>query len=370
MPLDFSKIAATSTADTLINPREIFNALPSKDANYRYLRDVQAEVLNQWFARRTSSNLRLKMNTGAGKTLVGLMILKSCLNEGKGPAVYVAPTPYLVSQVTLEAKALGLTVDNDPRAPAVSRGKAILVTHIHVLLNGKSKFGVGEAQIPIGSLVLDDVHACLATAEQQFTLTVDSSHEAYQSVFDLFRADIEGQSSSSVLDLEAHEPYKFMLVPFWAWINKIKRVEKILHAHRDDDCMIFVWPLLREHLRLCRCVIGAGASEISPRCLPVEVIPSFTAAPRRVFMSATFADDSVLVTDFAATPSEIATAIAPASASDIGDRMILVPQELDPAITDEQMRDLAVDKAKKHNVVVIVPSNRRAIFWRDVAGSL
>ena len=64
--------------------------------------------------------------------------------------------------------------------------------------------------------------------------------------------------------------------------------------------------------------------------------------------------------DFAADPNDIEKAIAPASASDIGDRMILVPQELDPTITNEHIRGLAVETAAKYNVVVIVPSNRRA----------
>ena len=36
--------------------------------------------------------------TGGGKTVVGLLMLKSCLNEGVGPAVYVTPDNYLVSQ--------------------------------------------------------------------------------------------------------------------------------------------------------------------------------------------------------------------------------------------------------------------------------
>lgn len=367
MPLDFSKIAAPSTADTVVNPREIFAILPGKQPKYGYLRDVQAEVLDQWFVRRATADLRLKMNTGGGKTVVGLLILKSCLNENKSPAVYIAPTPYLATQVVQEAKALGLAVDEDPRSVAVARGKAILVTSVYVLLNGKSKFGIGEVQIPIGSLVLDDAHACLATAEEQFTLNLVASHPAYAKLFAMFRSDLEGQSSSGVLDIEQHEPYRQMLVPFWAWLDKVKQVEAILHEVRDDDKVKFVWPLVRDYLKQCRCVFGAGRVEISPRCLPVDVIPSFARADRRIFMSATFADDSVLVTHFDADPTDIAAAIAPGSASDIGDRMILVPQELDPSITDDQIKALVAAKSKLHNIVVIVPSNHRAKFWEDVA---
>jgi hypothetical protein len=367
MPLDFSKIATPSTADTVVNPREIFAILPGKQPKYGYLRDVQAEVLDQWFAKRTSVDIRLKMNTGGGKTVVGLLLLKSCLNENKGPAVYIAPSPYLASQVIQEAIALGLAVDDDPRSNAVARGKAILVTNIYVLLNGKSKFGVGEIQIPIGSLVLDDAHACLATAEEQFTLNINATHPAYARLFSLFRSDLEAQSSSGVLDVEQHEPYRQMLTPFWAWNEKLKQVEAILHEYREDDHVKFVWPLLREYLNQCRCVFGAGHVEISPRCLPVDVIPSFARATRRVFMSATFADDSVLITHFDAKPDDIATAIAPGSASDIGDRMILVPQELDPSISDDQIKSLVAAKSNSHNIVVIVPSNYRAKYWENVA---
>ena len=369
MPLDFSKINATSTADTLVKPREIFAALPSKDPKkYKYLRDVQAEVLDQWHSRRTTKDVRLKMNTGGGKTLVGLLMLKSCLNEGQGPVVYVAPTPYLASQVEKEAAALGLAFENDPRAPAVGRGKAILITHIHVLLNGKSKFGVGTEEIPIGSFVLDDAHACLSTAEQQFTLKVLASNPVYDELFQLFRPDLEAQSSMGLIELEQQDPSKLMLVPFWAWLDKVKKTEGILNTLRDERNAKFTWPLLHNHLRQCRCVFGAGQVEISPRCLPVEVIPSFVRAKRRVFMSATFADDSVLVTDFDATPADIKVAIAPTSASDIGDRMILVPQALDPTIADEDIRGFAAGWAKHLNVVVIVPSAHRAeTFWGGVA---
>lgn len=367
MAIDLSRIVSGSTPDNVVRPREIFAILPHKDPKYSYLRDVQAEVLEHWFEQRDRKDLRLKMNTGSGKTIVGLLILKSCLNERKGPAVYLAPTPYLVSQVAQEAESLGLGVDRDPLAISVARGKSILVTHIHVLLNGKSKFGVGSSKVPIGSLVLDDAHACLATAEGQFTLDLDSSHQAYKKLFELFRPDLEAQSSPTLMDVEQHEPNKHMLVPFWAWLNKIRGVEAILHGVRNDNAVKFVWPLLCTYLRQSRCVFGAGHVEISPRCLPVNMIPSFAEAKRRVFMSATFADDSVLVTNFDANPDNISTAIAPTSASDIGDRMILVPQELDASISDQAIKCLAAQKSKKYNVVVIVPSNFRADFWGDVA---
>ena len=61
-------------------------SLPSRDKQYEYPRDVQTEVWKKWFNERNNRNCIIKMNTGSGKTVVGLTILKSCLNENKGPA--------------------------------------------------------------------------------------------------------------------------------------------------------------------------------------------------------------------------------------------------------------------------------------------
>jgi hypothetical protein len=372
MDLDFSKLTGAQTSDTLIDPREIFASLPAKDHRYSYLRDVQSEVLDAWFQRRSESDLRLKMNTGGGKTLVGLLLLKSSLNEGVGPAVYIAPTPFLVNQVVAEAKKLGLSVDTDPQSLNVARGKSILVTSIKVLLNGRSQFGVAPEtpKLEIGSLVLDDAHACLGAADEQFTVILPSSSEAYKGLLGLFSQALDEQSSSRFLEVKSGEPDRFAMVPFWTWQKKIKEVEEILYTYTETDELKFTWPLVRDYLRFGRCVFGNKSVEVSLPCLPISVIPSFGQAQRRIFMSATFDDDSVLITHFDANSDAITTAIAPKNASDLGERMILVPQELDPNITDDEIRDYAEEQSKIRNVVVIVPSKYRSKFWEDVADKI
>jgi replicative superfamily II helicase len=90
--INFGLIGVGSAADTILAPRDIFNALPNKNAHkFQYPRDVQSQVWSKWFERRDKQNLIVKMNTGGGKTVVGLLILKSSLNEGKSPAVYICP---------------------------------------------------------------------------------------------------------------------------------------------------------------------------------------------------------------------------------------------------------------------------------------
>ena len=369
MRINFAALTGGALPENAVVPRDIFSLLPSKAAKYQYLRDVQADVLNQWYERRNDKDLVLKMNTGSGKTVVGLLILKSCLNEGVGPAVYVAPSTYLLRQVEAEAKDLGIEVTTEASSARFSSGKAILLANVHKLINGKSVFGVGQEgiKLPIGGIVIDDAHACLTSSEDQFSLTVPSTNQAYNKLFALFESDLNNQSEPTTLDIKEGDASKYLLVPYWAWLNKQTQVLEILHTIRRESLAEFVWPLLVDHLQLCRCVISGNAFEVTPHCLPISRIPAFAAAKRRLFMTAAFADDGVLVSDFDVATESLAAPINPMSAGDIGDRIILVPQELNPNITDEQLKAFIKQLSHDRNVVVLVPSEYRSRFWADIA---
>src|SRR5687767_7723902 len=91
-----------------IEPTELFRSLVTAD-RLAYLRDVQQDVLLAWHARRGERDTIVKMSTGAGKTIVGLLMLQSSLNEGVSPALYLCPTIQLVEQVVSDAVDLGVS---------------------------------------------------------------------------------------------------------------------------------------------------------------------------------------------------------------------------------------------------------------------
>ena len=371
--LDFSRLNRRPASETATEPRRIFAALPSKDSKYAYPRDVQADVWEKWHERRNESDLVIKMNTGGGKTVVGLIILKSCLNEEGGPAVYLCPDNYLADQVRAEATGLGIDTTADPRSNAFQTGKAILVTNIYRLVNGQSVFGVkGDTRlrIEIGALLVDDAHACLATVEEQFTLRVPLAHAAYDGLLNLFEDYLRHQSQPTWRDLREGDRTTIMEVPYWAWGNRQAEVLDVLHPRRDDDDFKFNWPLIRECLHLCRAVIGADNIEIRPPCIPRDRIPSFSNARRRLYLSATLADDSVFVTHFGANTDSVGQPITPATADDLGDRMILMPLETHPGTTEADVRDFLAEQATRHNVVIIAPSWRRAEVWEPIAAAV
>ena len=367
--LDFEALVGTNEGiNGIIEPRQIFTTL-ERHPRFKFPSANQGEVLDKWFERRMRVDNTIKMNTGSGKMLIGLLALQSCLNEKIGPAIYVTPDNYLVSQVLKEAEDLGISATNDINHVGFLSGTAILVSNIDKLVNGKSLFGVGAAgvRIPLGSVVIDDAHACLDAVADQFSIDLPKSHAAHAALLELFADDLKKYSQIGWIEVERNDPQSLMAVPFWAWQDQSEKVIATLDANRESQQLRFSWPLLKGIIPQCTCVFGANALQIKPRCLPISQIPAFDRAKRRIYMTATLADDGILITHLDADPAAIVDPIKPKGAGEIGDRMIVAPQEVNPEITDEDVRDLAKEISAHHNVVVLVPSFARAKFWEGFA---
>lgn len=365
MSLDFGKLNA-GTGAKQTDPRKIFTTL-KRDPRFKRPLDEQADVLDAWYARRQAKDLTIKMNTGGGKTVVGLLCLQSALNENVKPAVYITPDNFLVNQVLQEAKALGIPATDDEKAPDFLAGRAILVANVWKLFNARSVFGVGQKKIPIGCVVVDDAHACLGVVHDQFSIKASAGTPVYDGLLNFFENDLDHQSPTGLLDVKAKDPNIVMMVPYWSWQSRQKEVIALLHAERASAELEWSWPLLSDCIPLCTCLFGGGKVEISPYFLPIDRIPAFANAQRRIYMTATLADDTILVSHFGAVADEVVKPIRPKGGGDIGDRMILAPQEINPDVKMEEIRDFVSAIAKDLNVVVIVPSKERSKFWRDVA---
>lgn len=375
VPIDFSVFEETDEATgERRHPRDIFAALP-REPGYEYLRGPQDQILDQWHNRRDENDLVVKLNTGGGKTVVGLLIAQSCLDDGSGPVAYLVPDHYLAAQVRKEAIAMGIEVTDEPSSYKYASGSAILVDTFQTLVNGKSVFGVAgsapkNSRSQVGTIIVDDAHSCLSKAEEAFSLCIPASNNAYTQLLALFNDALEQQSPNALLDIRAKRRFAMAEVPYWAWQDRQRDALEIIHPITSDRPFSFNWPLIADVLPQCRAVVSAEAIEIAPDHLPIHVLPGFTNATRRLYLTATLADDGILVKDFNADPDTIARPITPANAGDIGDRLILIPQEIVPDATDDDVRELAVKLAVERNVVVIVPSKARAEIWRALGAQV
>jgi len=78
---DFAKLKTQTKKTTPTHPLEIFRRL-AKPPGINDLYISQAEVLEAWYQRRTHADVVVKLHTGGGKTLVGLLLAQSTVNEG------------------------------------------------------------------------------------------------------------------------------------------------------------------------------------------------------------------------------------------------------------------------------------------------
>lgn len=216
-------------------------------------------------------------------------------------------------------------------------------------------------------MVVDDAHAALSLTEENTRLRIPRGHAAYGNLLELFAGELKEQGINAFMDIRDGDRNAVQRIPFGAWRDRQEQVLDILRPHRNDEDFKWAWPLMSDLLSLCQAVVTADAVEIMPPCPPIEKLPSFADADRRIYLTATLADDSVLVTHFDADPASIATSIVPDSAADLGDRLVIAPQELNPVISHLEVREASRTLADKYNVVVLVPSHRQAAIWKDQA---
>lgn len=365
MDIDFDKLlGADDEAPT--NPRDLFLTL-DKASSFAFLRDIQSDVLDAWYEDRDQRDSVIKLNVGSGKTLVGLLLLQSSLNEGVGPTVYVCPDNLLIEQVVEEAGRLGIDVTTDANDAAFRAGTRILVINIYKLFNGRSVFGVGQQRIEIGSIIIDDAHACLLTIADQFRIVLPNNHPAYAWALQTFGADLKRRNTFAHIAISNADPQAYEEVPFWSVQAHADEFLAVLYQHRDDDELRFTLPFLKDLLACCRMVISGSRLELQPLFPPTDLIESFHRAKRRIYMTATLSDDSILVTHFGADSTKLKEPITAASLQAMGERMILMAQELNPDLTLKDVQALLADAAKQHNVVVIVPSEKAAGDWNGIA---
>lgn len=220
--IDFKKKIASKSKSKVINPIDLYNTLDRKSIAGP-LRPAQEYALNEWFNNRINErDLIVKLHTGEGKTLIGLLMLQSVINLGEGPCIYVCPNLYLVHQVCNEALKFGIpycVVDENNNIPNDFHScEKILIIHAHKIFNGKSIFGIGNNCVKASTVVLDDSHACIDVLKDAFTVTVSrNSNEAlYNKILTLFSEDLIEQGEGSYLDIKTGEYETFMIVPYWS----------------------------------------------------------------------------------------------------------------------------------------------------------
>lgn len=358
--MDLSKIRlGERTRSRLVVPDEIFRSLTLRGA-VENIWDPQGEALRRWHENREKSDVTIEMNTGGGKTLVGLIVAQAIVNETQGKVLYVCPTNQLVEQTAAKARECGLDVttymSRTWSGDSYDSCTGPCITNYAAVFNGRSIF----VRHDLKGLVLDDAHVAHNTVRSQFTLRLFSQHPAFRDIANLLRQHFARNGQAQQYDDALDGDWQALLfAPMFEVHRNADVMRKILLSNgvAKETATLFAWEHLKDRLSRCVVLVSGGCIEITPPMLPIHTLPYFRDGVRRVYLTATMPSQVEFMRTFGVAEAEH---IAPGGKSGEAQRLFLFIEGED----DEQQRASAAELVMGQKACIITPSNRTADQWQ------
>lgn len=367
---DFKGLGAAPKSEAPSSLAELFGQLDRK-TTHSSLRPVQVSALGALDGLASQRDVVLKLSTGSGKTVVGLVYAEMMRRRYRGePSVFLCPTTQLVEQVVHSGASIGVQVvpfgKNTP-FEALS-GEVVLACTYDRLFNARSVFV--SRNIRPSCFVLDDVHAGVDRVRGCYTTKVPAG--AFDELLSMLRPLCESTDPAAWHAIGASAADTTYEVPFWVWANTHKQVFALLEKFKDDDTedIFFRWGNLARYSEIARVCLTGQYAEISLPLAAVEENSAYTKARHRLFMSASIKDGSSLVADLGCAPAALQNIIDPPEDEGAGERMILPTSLIAAGAQKPDVADVCAAFAKSTNVVVLTSSRAQASEWIKTGATL
>ncbi|TPK55245.1 MULTISPECIES: DEAD/DEAH box helicase family protein [unclassified Mesorhizobium] len=362
---DFGGLKKPGAGDKPHDPKEIFSRRPSGKSSIKELWQGQALALDEW-AKHYDKNTIISMYTGAGKTLVGVLIAQSYVNRGYQNVLYACPTIDLIKQTLKEANSVGInpttyygSAFSDDK---FEQGKSFCVTTYQALLPARTKFKGAKAP---GAIIFDDAHVGERLVREAFTIVANKTYspELFHSLAAEIRTIFDELNIAHNFDQAVNESSGgIALAPPVGVFKHSGRLQEILKNNISDNDTSNVLSLdyLRGRIGLCAITISRDRIEITPPFLPslhMNILED-NAAPK-VFLSATIQSKADVIRAFGRS----SIPIEPPVDAGRGERVLLFGSSVSKFTNDTgNVRKLS----QRHKVLIAVPSDKRALSWRTV----
>jgi len=298
------------------------------------------------------------------------------LNQKKGTSLFVCPNKYLADQVRSQADEFGIkycSIDEAGLPEDFMNGEKLLITHAHMLFNGRSKyFGIGNNSIRVDNILLDDAHSCIEVIKSACKFQINRTSQCYDELLNLFTESLKSQGSGTFSDICNKSSSAILAVPYWDWQSKVDEVVDILSKYNRnrDKGVWFAWELIKNNLKNCFAVFSGNEIEISPYILPIEEFGSFSNASHKVFMSATISNDSFFIRDLGLDKKIVESPLT-FNKKWSGEKMILIPSLIDGSLTREEIINwIGKWREINYGVVAITPSTWHSKIWVAIGSTL
>lgn len=366
--VDFKKLATAASGNTPLSLSETFARL-DREVSHVELRPSQLKILELMDAKSSQRDIVVKLNTGGGKTTIGLIYLKQKLDQLRQPVVYLVPTVQLVDQVVKEGRRIGFPVlhwasgESYPPDEALA-GRAAIVCTYEKFFNGKSTFARSDVRLVPAAIVLDDVHAGIESVRKCFS--GDLPEAARVELMALLGPELQDANPSQWVGIDGGDYRAVLEVPHWIFTKHVNAIRAIVQKYASSPELMFSWPNLAPLLENCRLVLSGASGQLAVDPPAVDRVQHYQGASHRLFMSASIHDGSVLIRELDCDPSSAAEPVEIGGEAAVGERMVIVPSLVDPEFDDNDIRRIAFGVSAHANVVVLVSSREDAKPWAEM----
>lgn len=367
--INFGSLAKATGGEVPATLGELFKQLDRK-ATHTGLRSAQLAALAALDQQIGHKDVIMKLSTGSGKTVLGLLYAEMMRRKYKGePVVYLCPTNQLGEQVVETGRLIGVKVSTFPRNglpyEALS-GDAILACTYDRLFNANSVFE--NKSIRPSTIVMDDVHAGAERVRKAYT--VDVPDTVFPALRSLLAPLCEPTDAATWAGIVRGDPGSTYEVPYWVWAEVGSEASRLMAAGQDKPPLLFTWGNIARYLELTRCCISGTSAEIALQIPPVEEVAAYAGAKHRLFMSASIKDSSGMIAALGCSSDAYQRLIEPKEDEGAGERMILPTSLINPESTKKEIAAACSVLSKKTNVVVLTTSASQAKTWIEAGAVL
>ena len=366
---NFSRLGSAPKSDAPASLVELFGQLDRK-ATHTSLRPAQVSALALLQEQIDERDIVIKLSTGSGKTVVGLVYAEMMRRKHKGePSVYLCPTKQLVDQVVQTGNSIGVKVSVFPKDGYpydAFEGEAVLAATYDRLFNSRSVFK--NKSIQPSCIVLDDVHAGVERVRGCYTATIPSS--CYAPIREILQPLCEPTDPGAWNGIATGQSDARYEVPFWIWSSVQKQIFQALDKRKEDPELLYRWDNITRYPELARLCISGSAAELSLPIAAVEENAQYSQAKHRLFMSASIKDGSFLISDLACSPGALERLVEPPEDEGAGERMILPTSLISADATKKEVAFICTGLAKETNVVVLTSAEAQANLWVEAGATL
>ncbi|MFC4311580.1 DEAD/DEAH box helicase [Steroidobacter flavus] len=365
------KLNKTSSL-SLESPETLFRDMKTKKV-HGPLSD-QADAWRAYMDKALNEkNVAIQLPTGAGKTLVGLMIGEWRRLKFRDRVVFLCPTRQLVHQVVAEANAkfglkthafTGSKLSYDKDAAAEYQNcERIAVTTYSSLFNSAPYFDDPSV------VILDDAHASEQYIANLWSLVIDGSEQKHGGLFEAV-VEVVAPTLNPADQKRLTDPDPRLRDR--GWVEKIpspvlhemsNRLLSVIDSEATEKEHRFAWAAIRDHLDACHMYIGAKAILIRPLLPPTRTHQPFAASRQRIYMSATIGSGGELERITGQSPITNLMSKA-ADRQTIGRRYFMFPER---SLNEQQQHILCGETMKRAGrALVLTPDGVRASEFGDI----